>query len=51
MCFTSGNIYWIRPYLGLRVNQGAQRETKKMALITQNIYIFIIIIIFFLENE
>lgn len=37
MSFTSGNIYWIKPYLGLRVNQGAQRETKKMALVTQNV--------------
>lgn len=38
MIFTSGNIYWIRPYLGLRVNQGAQQETKKMALVTHNIF-------------
>jgi len=48
MSFTSGNIYWIRPYLGLRVNQGAQRETKKMALVTWR---FFISFFFFLENE
>lgn len=37
MSYTSGSIYWIRPYLGLRVNQETQQETKKMALVTQNI--------------